>query len=133
MKELKLEVIHKDVTRIMSLILLVINVIGMFVLGGLSIIVVLFRFKIIIIFNKLGYEIPHITSLLLSVQPKTYLLFFGVIIAVLIIKEFCIRAKSITLALNIFTAVGALAYLFVYEIALFTTFIMMIQMLWVQP
>ena len=110
--------------NVASLILLVVNIIGMIVLAVGSIIV---RGKFSGIFADMGTTLPRITILFLSIPSWAYIVFFGIIIAALILKELLIRKKFITLMINISAGVLGSLYLLIFAIAMFMPFNAMLK------
>ncbi|MCD4824772.1 MAG: serine protease [Phycisphaerae bacterium] len=107
-----------------SLILLAVDIIGMLVLAVGSIIA---QSKCSDAFSDMGTRLPRITILFLLIPPWAYIVFFGIIIAALILKEVFIRKKSITLAINICAGVFGLLYLPAFATAMYMPLNAMLQ------
>jgi hypothetical protein len=107
-----------------SLVVLIIDVIGGFVLTTATLYI---SDKFLAIFKELNVPLPQITQLFLSIPTTVYLIiFFGVILA-LILKEIAIKSKPLTFSINMVALVIGVAYCFLYVIALFLPLIQIIQ------
>jgi len=71
------------------------------------------------VFEEQGIESPLVSAILLSIPGIVYLALFLTMCAGLIIKEWLIRNKSITLAVNIIVAFLIIGFHGLYVIALF--------------
>lgn len=109
---------------IASLVVLIVDVIGGFVLTTATLYI---SARFYAIFKELNVQLPQITQLFLSIPTTMYLIiFFGVILA-LILKEIAIKSKPLTFGINLAALVIGVAYCFLYVTALFLPLIQIIQ------
>jgi hypothetical protein len=109
-----------------SLVVLILDVIGVFVLTTITLYTSA-RFEVI--FKELNVPLPQITQFFLSIPTTVYLIiFFGVILA-LILKEIAIKSKPLAFAANMVALVIGLAYCVLYVTALFLPLMQIIQSL----
>ncbi|MBN2182472.1 MAG: hypothetical protein JW715_11215 [Sedimentisphaerales bacterium] len=74
-------------------------------------------------------ELPLLTKLVISISNVTYGIIFAAFVLILILKEIFIRAKRVTLAVNIVATILAIAYILVYIMAIFLPMIEIITQL----
>jgi hypothetical protein len=111
---------------IASLVVLILDVIGVFVLTTATLYISA-RFQVI--FKELNIQLPQITQLLLSIPSTVYLIIFLGVILALILKEIAIKSKPLTFAINMAALVIGIAYCVLYVTALFLPLIQIIQSL----
>jgi|GEM_PF-6307254 len=103
-------------TATASTIVLAIDVIGLLVLGGVTLSAKRAFAKM---FADMKVELPAVTNTILSIPTAAYVGVFLSLIVVLILKEILIRAGTVKLVINLAAIVGGIVYLSVYIIALF--------------
>ena len=101
---------------IASVVVLTIEVVGLLVIGGVTL---LARAGFAKLFADMKVELPALTQFLLSIPTAAYVGVFLPLIIFLVLKETLIRAKTVTLIINLVVGCGAVAYLIVYVTALF--------------
>lgn len=109
-------------TAIVSAVVLGADIIGLLVLGGLTLSV---RGKFAEMFASMKDELPAITKFLFSIPSAAYAGIFLSLILILILKEIFIRARTANLVINLAAGLGGIVYLFIYVIALFLPLIQM--------
>ncbi len=77
------------------------------------------RFELILRELMTPDKIPAITKFFIFTPTINLVIFFVLLILILFLKELFIRSKKITLAVNIVSAISAIAYIPIYMIALY--------------
>lgn len=109
-----------------SLVVLILDVIGVFVLTTITLYTSA-RFEVI--FKELNVPLPQITQFFLSIPATVYLIIFLGVILALILKEIAIKSKPLAFAANMVALVIGLAYCVLYVTALFLPLMQIIQSL----
>jgi len=109
---------------IASLVVLILDVIGLFVLTTITLYTSA-RFEVI--FKELNVPLPQITQLFLSIPAMFYLIIFSGVLLALILKEIAIKSKPLAFAINMVALVIGIAYCLLYVTALFLPLMQIIQ------
>jgi hypothetical protein len=109
---------------IASLVILILDVIGVFMLTTATFYISA-RFQAI--FKELNVQLPQATQLFLSIPSTVYLIIFFSVILALILKEIAIKRKPVTFAINMAALVIGIVYCVLYVTALFLPLIQIIQ------
>ena len=109
---------------IASMVVLIIDVIGGFVLATITLFV---KSIFLELFKDLDVPLPQITQFFLSIPATFYLIIFSGLILALILKENAIKNKPLAFAINMAALVIGVAYCFLYVTALFLPLMQIIQ------
>ena len=77
------------------------------------------RFELILRELMTPDKIPAITQFFIFTPTINFVIFFGLLILILILKEIFVHTKKITLIINAVTAIAAIACIPVYVLALY--------------
>lgn len=109
---------------IASMIVLAIDVVGMLVLTAMTLKT---RTAFMDMFEELDVALPVVTRFMVGTPTVFYLVFFGSLVAALIVKEVYVKSKKATIVTNVAACFGGAAYLAVYVIALFLPLIHLVE------
>lgn len=111
---------------IASTAVLILNVGGLIILAK---IIMDNKQLLIVLLNRLGAKMPLVTLFLASTPLAFDLLFIGVLILALLVKERCIQRKRTAFAMNLFVLVG-LGYLLLYVVSMILPLLQIIEWWW---
>ncbi|MEI7945264.1 MAG: hypothetical protein WCJ02_01145 [bacterium] len=109
---------------IASLVVLILDVIGVLVLATITLFV---KSIFLELFKDLDVPLPQITQFFLSIPATFYLIIFSGLILALILKENAIKNKPLAFVANMVALVIGIAYCLLYLTAMYLPLIQIIQ------